>query len=87
MALAVVILGVGMVVVVFVSREVIVAAPNCVIVTGFPSGILSNESEEAPSHLTQKCLRRVDHEVMTDGEFCLKFLYHSSASKPDRQFR
>jgi hypothetical protein len=74
-------------VVVFVSREVIVAAPNCVVVTGFVFGILSNKSGEAPSHLTQKCLQRVDHEVMTDGEFCLKFSYHSSALKLDWKCR
>ena len=76
-----------MVVVVFILLEVFVAVHNCVEVTGFSSGISSNISVEAPSHLTQKCLRRVDHEVMMDGEFFSKFSYHSSALKPDRQCR
>jgi len=79
--------GAELVVVIFISREVIVAAPNCVVVTGFAFDISSNKSVEAPSHLTQKCLRRVDHKIMTDGEFCSKFSYHSSALKPDRQCR
>jgi len=50
MALAVVLLGAGMVVVVVVevniSHEVIVAVPGCVVVTGFVFGILSNKFGE-----------------------------------------
>ena len=74
-------------VVVVVSCETVVAASGSVMVTGSIFGISSRIFGEAPSHLTQKCLRRVDHEVMTDGKFCSKFSYHSLASKPDRQFR
>ena len=44
--------GVAVVVVVDVSREVIVAVSRCVVVTGFIFGISSSIFGEAQSHLT-----------------------------------
>ena len=66
------------VVVVDVSREVVGTATTS---AGFVSVVSSNTFGEVPSHLTQKCLRSVDHEVMMEGEFCSRFSYQSSASE------
>jgi hypothetical protein len=54
-------------VVVGVSYVIIVAVSSFVVVTGFR--ISSNVFGEAPSHFTQKCKMRFDHEVTAAGEF------------------
>src|SRR5882762_6958554 len=82
---AVVLVYAGMVVVVGVLHVIGVAVSVFLVVTGF--GISSNVFGEAPSHFTRKCKTRVDQEVTTAGEFCSRFSYQSSASKPDRQRR
>ena len=42
-------------------------------------GISSRILGDAPSHLMQKCLRKVVHDVRTSGAEFSNFLYHSSA--------
>jgi hypothetical protein len=85
---AAVLVGAGVtmvVVVVLVSREVVVAAPGCLVVTGIVFGISCNKFGEAQSHFTWKCKTSVDHEVMTVGELHSSSSYQSSASESDLQ--
>jgi len=77
--------GIVVVVVVDVSRETVVAAPNCVVGTGTVFGISSSIFGEAWSHFTWKCKTRVDQEVTAAGVFFSRFSYQSSASKSDLQ--
>ena len=72
-------------VVVDISREIVVAALSCVVVTGFVFEVSSNKFGEAQSHFTRKCKVRVDQEEMAAGEFFSRFSYYSSASKSDLQ--
>jgi hypothetical protein len=71
------------VVVVVVSRVIIVAASLMEILF---FGISGKIFTLAQSHLTRKCLQRVDHEVTTSDEPLSRFSYHSSASKPNPQW-
>ena len=85
---AAVLVGAGVtvvVVVVLVSREVVVAAPGCLVVAGIIFGISCNKFGEARSHFTRKCKTRVDQEVTAAGMFCSRFSYQSSASESDLQ--
>jgi len=85
-----VLVGVGMVVVVviaeftFVAVVVVVSRTISVAVSGFFEMIgsgSSSELEEAPSHLTRKCLTNVGQEVRTIGELLSSSSYQYSASK------
>ena len=86
---AVVIRGVGAVVVVFIFVKWVTSGLVTVNVaaiggTGVGNAIASSESGDAHSHFTWKCKTRVDHEVVIDGT---RFSYQALASKPDQQFR
>ena len=58
------------------SRGVVMAVQT---MEGSHLGISSRVEGDALSHLTQKCLRKVVHNVRTSGAEFSKFLYHSSA--------
>jgi len=70
---------------VLVLSEIVVAAPDCIIMTSFVFQISSSIFWEAPSHLTQKCKTSVDHEVTTAGVLFSRFSYQSLASKSEQQ--
>jgi hypothetical protein len=79
---------VGMVVVVFAFvMAIVLVSDMAALSSGFGSRVSSNESGEVPSHLTQKCKTRVNHKATTAGELFSRFLYQSSASKSDLQWR